>query len=135
MNRFENFLSAMTIKRKIVITRGALIGTALVVAACLATPLWAAPFLFSTGSPNGLLAALSRRPAPGKVETETADDFHLRETTVITSATIIGLIPSGTALDNIRDVEVEVYHVFPLDSAPASRESADAQQLPFGCRN
>src|SRR5262249_22645983 len=99
------------------ITRGALIGTALVVTACLATPLWAAPFFFGTGSPNGLLGALSRRAAPGKIETETAGDFALQETTIIKSATIIGLLPAGTALYNIRDVEVEVYHVFPLDSA------------------
>jgi hypothetical protein len=117
MNRFENFLNAMRTKRKIVITRGMLIGTALALAACLATPLWAAPFFFATGNANSLLGALSRRPAPGKVETETADDFLLQETTIIKSATITGLIPSGTSLDSIRDVEVEVYHIFPLDSA------------------
>jgi hypothetical protein len=84
--------------------------------ACLTTPLWATPFFLTTGSPNGKLGALSRRPAPGKVETETADDFFLPETTVIRSATIAGLVPTGTPLDNIRDVEVEIYHVFPLDS-------------------
>src|SRR5262249_43486466 len=27
-----------------------------------------------------------------------------------------GLIPLGTPLDDIRDVEIEVYHIFPLDS-------------------
>src|SRR5215468_4888682 len=85
-----------------------------------AVPLCADTFFFETGSPNGLLGALSRRPSPGKVETETADDFALQETTVIRSATITGLVPVGTPLDNIRDVEVEVYHVFPLDSAPFS---------------
>src|SRR5262249_52443223 len=40
----------------------------------------------------------------------------LQETTVITQATIFGLIPTGTPVENIRDVEVEVYHVFPRDS-------------------
>src|SRR6185369_13151202 len=55
-------------------------------------------------------------PSPGKIETETADDFFLPETTVIRSATIVGLLPVGTPVDNIRDVEVEIYHVFPLDS-------------------
>ena len=75
------------------------------------------PFSSPQAAANSLLGALSRRPAPGKVETETADDFLLQETTVIKSATITGLIPSGTSLDNIRDVEVEVYHIFPLDSA------------------
>ena len=32
-------------------------------------------------------------------------------------ATITGLVPVGTRLENIKEVEVEVYHVFPLDSA------------------
>jgi len=99
-----------------VISKATLIGAALTLSACLATPLWASPFFFATGSPNGLLGALSRRPSPGKIETETADDFLLTTTTVITHATIFGLLPVGTPLDNIRDVEVEVYHIFPLDS-------------------
>src|SRR5215831_4536759 len=107
MDKFKNVVNAMSTPRKIVITRGRLLGAALVMTACLATPMWAAPFFFTTGSPNGLLAALSRRASPGKVETETADDFLLQETTVITQATIFGLIPAGTPLDNIRDVEVE----------------------------
>jgi len=99
--------------------------------ACLATPLWATPFFLTTGSPNGKLGALSRRPAPGKIETETADDFFLQETTVIRSATITGLLPAGTPLDNIRDVEVEVYHVFPLDSVnPPSQRVPSRQNSP-----
>src|SRR6266568_1758020 len=83
----------------------------------VATSLWAAPFSFTTGNPDGLLGALSRRASPGKLETETADDFILQQTTVITQATIIGLVPQGTSLDNIKDVEIEMYHVFPGDSA------------------
>jgi hypothetical protein len=116
MNRFDKFLKGMTTPRKVVITRGGLITGTLLLAALLATPLWAAPFFFSTGSPNGQLGALSRRPSPGKMETETADDFVLTETTVIKNATITGLIPVGMPLGNITEVEVEVYHVFPLDS-------------------
>src|SRR5499425_272016 len=116
MNRFDKFLNGMTTPRKLVITRGSLITGALLLAALLATPLWAAPFFFSTGSPKGQLGALSRRPSPGKIETETADDFVLEETTVITHATIFGLLPVGTPVDNIRNVEVEVYHIFPVDS-------------------
>src|SRR5262245_38745025 len=116
MNTFRNFLIGMNTPRKFVISRGTLIGAVLAITACLATPLWAAPFFFATGSPNGLLGALSRRPSPRKVETETADDFVLQEITIIKSATIVGLLPTRTPLDNIRDVEVEVYHVFPLDS-------------------
>jgi hypothetical protein len=62
----------------------------------------------------GAFPALQSRQR--NVETETADDFVLQETTVIKSATITGLLPTGTPLDNIRDVEVEVYHVFSADS-------------------
>jgi hypothetical protein len=87
---------------------------------CVATSLWAASFSFTTGTPDGLLGALSRRASPGKVETETADDFILQQTTVITQAKIIGLVPLGTPLENIKEVEIEVYHVFPLDSATPS---------------
>src|SRR5216684_3167104 len=82
----------------------------------LATPAWADPFFFSTGTPDGLLGALSQPPGSGKLETETADDFILTETTSVAQATITGLIPSGTHLANINDVAVEVYHVFPKDS-------------------
>jgi len=106
----------MTTISKAVISKTTLIGAALALSACLTTPLWASTFFFATGSPNGQLGALSRRPSPGKIETETADDFPLQETTVITQATIFGLIPMRTPLDNIKDVEVEVYHVFPEDS-------------------
>src|SRR5262249_4988844 len=74
-------------------------------------------FFFSTGAPDGKLGALSRRASPGKIETETADDFILQQTTIINRATITGLVPLGTLPENIKEVEIEVYHVFPLDSA------------------
>jgi hypothetical protein len=83
----------------------------------VATSLWSAPFSFTTGNPDGLLGAASRRASPGKLETETADDFILPQTTVISRAIIVGLVPSGTQPQNVKEVEVEVYHVFPLDSA------------------
>jgi len=83
----------------------------------LAEPAWAEHFFFSTGNPDGRLGALSRRPSPGKIETETADDFALTETTVISQAVITGLIvPNTMPLASISQVEVELYHVFPLDS-------------------
>ena len=94
-----------------------------VTAARLALGMWiaasafAAPFSFTTGNPDGLMGAASRRASPGKLETETADDFTLDQTTVIRRATIVGLVPSGTQPRDIKEVEVEVYHVFPLDSA------------------
>ena len=108
MNRFNNFLNGMRTPKKIVVSRGGLIGIALGIIACLTTPLWAASFFFATRSPNDQMGALSRRASPGKVETETADDFLLQDTTVITDATIAGLLPAGTPLDNIKDVEVEI---------------------------
>jgi hypothetical protein len=83
----------------------------------VATSLWSADFSFTTGNPDGLMGAASRRASPGKLETETADDFTLDQTTVISRATIVGLVPSGTQPQDIKSVEVEVYHVFPLDSA------------------
>jgi len=86
----------------------------MITAGVLATPAWAAPFFFTTGDADGRLGALSRSESPGKLETETADDFILTETTVINGATITGLITAP--LVNISNVEVELYHVFPLDS-------------------
>jgi hypothetical protein len=83
----------------------------------VATSLWSADFSFTTGNPDGLMGAASRRASPGKLETETADDFTLDQTTVIRQATIVGLAPSGTKQQDVKEVEVEVYHVFPLDSA------------------
>ena len=93
-----------------------LLVAAVTAAAWLATPAWAETFFFSTGNADGRLGALSQPPNSGKLETETADDFILSETTAIAEATITGLIPSGTPLANIDNVEVEVYHVFPTDS-------------------
>ena len=89
---------------------------ALIMGLWLATPARADLFFFSTGSPDGLLGALSQPPAPGTFETETADDFILPQATFISGAVIVGLIPSGTPLADISNVEVEVYHVFPADS-------------------
>ena len=91
--------------------------SAMAVVALASTPAVAASFFFSTGITDGKLGALSRRPSPGKIETETADDFQLKETTAITGATITGLLPAGTPLENISNVEVELYHIFPQDSA------------------
>jgi hypothetical protein len=83
----------------------------------LTTPAWADPFFFSTGTADGKLGALSQPADSEKLETETADDYILTETTAIAQATITGLIvPSGTPLANIENVEIEVYHVFPTDS-------------------
>jgi uncharacterized protein (TIGR03437 family) len=72
---------------------------------------------FSTGSPDGLIGTLSRPAGPGLLETETADDFVLSQPMQITSATFMGLLPAGTPVSSITDIEIEIYRVFPLDAA------------------
>ena len=91
-----------------------------IVGVWLATSALAAPFFFSSGIPDGRLGALSQRAGSGVLETETADDFVLAQATIVTGATVVGLIPSGAPLSDIGNVEVEFYHVFPNDSAPPS---------------
>jgi hypothetical protein len=73
-------------------------------------------FFFSTGSPDGKIATLSRIASTGKVETETADDFVTTAPTQITNATFTGLLVGGATTANVRNVEIELYHVFPRDS-------------------
>jgi hypothetical protein len=87
------------------------------VAIFTAMPAFADSFTFSTGSPDGLIATLSRVASAGKLETETADDFKTTQATILNSATFIGLLPSGTPLSAVTQVEIELYHVFPVDSA------------------
>src|ERR1700745_4346824 len=73
-------------------------------------------FSFSTGSPDGLIGTLSRPASVGLVQTETADDFILSQCVVINQATLPGLLPLGAPPESINRVEVEIYHVFPVDS-------------------
>ena len=86
--------------------------------ALMATTATAAPipFFFSTGDPDGKIGTLSRPAGPGLLETETADDFTTTLPTTITSATFVGLLPSGASPSSVSDVEIELYHVFPVDS-------------------
>jgi len=95
--------------------RVGLTAVALALAVCFAIPAWADSFSFSTGSPDGKLGALSRPAGSQGLETETADDFVLTQPTVISSATMHGLlIPAGTPVSSLTRVEVEIYHVFQL---------------------
>jgi hypothetical protein len=71
--------------------------------------------LFSTGSPDGKIATLSRAAGAG-VETETADDFILGQSAFVTNATFVGLLATGTSLSSVTGVGIELYHVFPGDS-------------------
>lgn len=84
-----------------------------ILAALLVAPAFADPFFFSTGNPDGKMAAATRPSSAGKFEIETGDDFVLTSPTLINSATFIGLLSGGTT---IGEVGVEIYQVFPNDS-------------------
>ena len=79
-------------------------------------PASADAFFFSTGTPDGLIGTLSRPTSAGKIQTETADDFTLNRGTALNQATFFGLIPAGAPLSSIARVEIEFYHLFPVDS-------------------
>lgn len=88
-------------------------------------------FTFSTGNPDGKIATLSRPASGSTIQTETADDFILSQSTSLTSATFTGLLPSGAPLSNISQVEIEFYHVFPADSVnPPSGNSFTRNNSP-----
>ena len=94
-----------------------------------------APFFFSTGNPDGLMATATRPAVGGISEIESADDFVLTHSTSITSATFTGLLPTGAPLTDIDAVVVEIYRVFPKDfDLPPLGERADAGQFTFRCR-
>jgi hypothetical protein len=62
--------------------------------------------------------AMASRPANGgEIEIEAADDFIVTGTERMDKATFTGLLPSTAPLTSIQDVQVEIYRVFPLDSA------------------
>src|SRR2546426_11397444 len=87
--RWRTWLADRTLARALAV---ALLPSVIAATVGLATPVWAEPFFFSTGTPNGLLGALSQPAGAGTLETETADDFILTETTIITGAIINGLV-------------------------------------------
>jgi hypothetical protein len=87
----------------------------LLVATLLPFAAAADPFFFSTGDPDGRMAAASRPDSTGKFEIETADDFVLTSNTTLTSATFTGLLVGGDITD-LGNVAVEIYRVFPKDS-------------------
>jgi hypothetical protein len=73
-------------------------------------------FFFSTGNPDGRMAAATHPEGHGLIEHETGDDFILSVRTTINSATFVGLIPSNLPLTDILSADIEIYRVFPLDS-------------------
>lgn len=77
----------------------------------------ALPFHFSTGTPDGQVALASRpdNTGEGKIEIEAGDDFVVTSAVTIKNATFTGLLVPGVS--SISEVLVEIYRVFPLDSA------------------
>jgi hypothetical protein len=73
--------------------------------------------IFSTGNTTNLMAAASRPDTPPGSEIETADDFFLTNDTVVTGATVTGLI-TGTN-PAVSGVTAEIYQIFPADSNTA----------------
>ncbi len=82
----------------------------------LASQATGTPFFFSTGAPDGKIGTVSRPASPGAMQQETADDFILGQATNLTTATFTGLLPSGSTSADIQQVEIEFYHIFPIDS-------------------
>ena len=84
----------------------------------LAVPAFADPFFFTTGNTDGRIGVASR-PASAdgsKIEIEAADDFILGSETLLYAAVFTCLLPPTTTLDDIGQVTVEIYRVFPNDS-------------------
>lgn len=72
--------------------------------------------LVDTGLPDGKMATLSRPGAFGLAETETADDFILPTGATLTGARFTGLFTQNASVNDITQVRLEIYRVFPLDS-------------------
>jgi len=75
-------------------------------------------FAFHTGAPDGRIATISE-PANAhnsQVEFETADDFVLPSATRIDNASFTGLLTGGATLNDVSNVFVTIYRVFPNDS-------------------
>jgi hypothetical protein len=84
----------------------------------LSAPALADPFFFTTGKTDGLIGVASR-PASAdgsKIEIEAGDDFILTSETLLYSAVFTCLLPVDTEFDDIGNVKVEIYRVFPNDS-------------------
>jgi hypothetical protein len=66
--------------------------TALALVLMLGATASAADFFFTTGDPDGRLAAAARPESRHKIEIEAADDFILTSPTTIDEATFTGLL-------------------------------------------
>lgn len=95
-----------------------LAGATTAVTLLTALPAAATPFFFSTGAPDGLIGSVSHPESALSTEHESADDFILTSPTLLQEATFTGLLVNGGPED-ISEVVVELYHVFPTDSNAA----------------
>jgi hypothetical protein len=80
-------------------------------------PAAAATFNFSTGGPDGRIATAAGTDPGSGIETETADDFVLGQRTRLTGGSFTGLLPTGDILAGVTSIKIELYRVFPGDSA------------------
>ena len=106
----------MTLKTLIPLKARTGIAALTLTVAAMPLPAMADAFSFSTGGPDGLMATATRPEFAGQREIETGDDFVLTQQTSITSATFTGLLTAGATANNINQVIVEIYRVFPNDS-------------------
>ena len=82
----------------------------------IASPAFGAT-IYNNLTQNNMIGIATRPSSPGVFEIEGADDFFLNSQTLITSATIVGLIVPGSAgAPSISDIVAEMYRIFPLDS-------------------
>src|SRR5436190_10505719 len=75
-------------------------------------------FVFSTGTPDGKVATIGEPPNThnGDIEFESADDFVLTQQTTLRHATFTGLLTGGATLNDVSNVFITIYRVFPNDS-------------------
>ena len=74
--------------------------------------------IYNNLTTTNAMGIATRPDSPGLTEIEGADDFFLSARTLITSASIVGVIvpgPTGGAA-TITDIVAEMYRIFPADS-------------------
>jgi hypothetical protein len=105
--------NVQTYSRRMIMRRMSCLLTALALVLMLGATASAGTFFFTTGDPDGRMAAASRPASSRTIEIEAADDFILTSHTVIDRATFTGLLQGE---GDVREVVVEIYRVFPTDS-------------------
>ncbi|HTS20904.1 MAG TPA: PEP-CTERM sorting domain-containing protein [Casimicrobiaceae bacterium] len=81
----------------------------------LGARLCAGEVIYFNDTPNSQMATASRPDASG-FEIESADDFVLTRSALITNATFTGLFVGSASAPTVIEVVIEIYRVFPTDS-------------------